>query len=160
MSVTGKQVTAESSDEEILAAIDAAGEKRWSWRSSDIPSPDDPDQKSWVKPGDIGESTSANPKLLERLWALRFEGLLDVHPYINPPRFRTIKFASVEDRENRDPLKLQIRTWERAAKAKYDARKRRAEEEQVRELKKATRLAERAQKIREAEAREPRFQFD
>ena len=70
-------VTAQSSDEEIMNAIDAAGEHRYYWRRSDWPKEGSNNTKSWVKPGDIGLSTREDTSLLKRLKGMVASGLLE-----------------------------------------------------------------------------------
>jgi hypothetical protein len=71
------KVTHESTDEEIFVAIRKAGEKRLSWRRNDWPEPSENYQFAWVKPGDIGISTSEDTRLYKRLCKLLKEGKLE-----------------------------------------------------------------------------------
>ncbi len=79
-------VTNASSDGEIIAAINTAGEHRYPWRRYDWPKEDE--EKSWVKPGDIGESTREpnGDALLKRLRGMSTSGILEEMGH--PPRFR------------------------------------------------------------------------
>lgn len=70
-------VTARSSDEEIIAAINTAGEHRYPWRRHDWPKEGANNTKSWVKPGDIGHSTHKDPALLKRLKKMVKAGVLE-----------------------------------------------------------------------------------
>jgi hypothetical protein len=73
-----KAVTHESSDEEIFAAIREAGEYRHYWRQNDWPKPEENCQYAWVKPGDIGHSTSQDQRLYKRLKKMTGDGKLEM----------------------------------------------------------------------------------
>ena len=108
------QVTAESPDDAIIAAIDLAGAyltiARPYHRRNDFPETlslrsysfyeiihedearSRPNPWAWVKPDDIGPSSRRNPALLERLKNLSERGLLEIRYDGNLPRFRVKRF--------------------------------------------------------------------
>lgn len=83
-------VTARSSDEEIIEAINAAGEHRYSWRPHDWPAPKSKNGKSWVVPNDIGRCSRVDTSLLDRLQNMVIAGILEEAIFQNEPRFRVI----------------------------------------------------------------------
>lgn len=78
---TRARVTADSTDEEIIAAINAAGDQRLSWRKHDRARPGENNTRSWVKPNDIGYSSHDDPSLLKRLRQMVKAGLLEERAY-------------------------------------------------------------------------------
>ena len=76
-----KAVTARSSIEEIKSAIEQAGAHRLAHRTHDWPSKGEKNQNSWVKPGDIGHSSSRDPKLLNYLKSLAKLGHLETRTF-------------------------------------------------------------------------------
>ena len=77
-----KSVTAGSSDEEIMAAINAAGDHRYPWRKHDWPDDSEgPDAKAWVMAGDIGYSTKRDRSLIKRLKGMVKKGQLEMRRY-------------------------------------------------------------------------------
>lgn len=84
-----KTITAQSTDEEIINAINAAGEHRHGWRQHDWPNAGE--TKAWVTPADIGDSSRTNTALLKRLVALVKGGKLETRRISRKPRFRVIR---------------------------------------------------------------------
>jgi len=82
------QVCAASSDAEIKEAISIAGEHRYPWRREDWPK--EGEDKSWVKPTDIGYSTreKGGDALLIRLKRMVASGILEQKYVSRLPRFR------------------------------------------------------------------------
>lgn len=86
--IVEQPVSAESTDQEIIAAIREASVSTVPEERGDTPDPDDPNQNAWVLPKDIGESTAKDPSLLNRLKDMVDKGLLEIHLFGNRPRFR------------------------------------------------------------------------
>lgn len=84
-------------DEEILTAIDEAGDHRHHWRRHDWPEKGEKIKKAWVIPNDIGVSTSENTSLLKRLKRMVEMGLLEIRYHGHMPRFRRIHGAFTEE---------------------------------------------------------------
>jgi hypothetical protein len=81
--------TANSTDEQILRAIDEAGEpnnRHYKWRDYD--KPEEGEKKGWVIPNDIGVSTAKDPSLVRRLKALVAAGKLEERFNCNMPRYK------------------------------------------------------------------------
>jgi len=70
------KVTADSSDTEIIAAINEAGHLRLPWREHDWPEPEEKGGKAWVIPSDIGASRRGNRSLMGRLKKMVTTGIL------------------------------------------------------------------------------------
>lgn len=70
-------VTGDSPAEHIKQALREAGTHRLAHRPHDWPKEREKNQSSWVKPGDIGESTSRSPRLMKRLKALAKAGIIE-----------------------------------------------------------------------------------
>lgn len=82
MPITKSFVTADSSDQEIIDAINAAGEHRHHWRKHDwSKEPGSNNTRSWVIPHDIGRSTRKDTSLLLRLRQMVRAGLLEERSY-------------------------------------------------------------------------------
>ena len=74
----GRWVTANSSDQEIIDAINAAGESRHPWRRHDWSiTLGANNTRSWVITNDIGRSSRRNRDLLKRLRQMVAAGLLE-----------------------------------------------------------------------------------
>lgn len=84
------QVTAISTDDEIVAAINYAGGHRYPWRRNDFPEEGSSYTKSWVKPQDIGDSNigPGGDALLKRLKIMTTSKILEMKYAGNLPRFR------------------------------------------------------------------------
>lgn len=72
-----RAVTAQSSDQEIIDTINAAGEFHHTWRKYDWPKEPTNNWKTWVIPNDIGQSTRKDKTLLNRLRVMVKQGLLE-----------------------------------------------------------------------------------
>lgn len=78
MPTNGKYVTAQSSNQEIIDAINAAGESQHAWRKDDWKDTVGTNNtRSWVIANDIGRSTSKDKSLLKRLRTMVQAGLLE-----------------------------------------------------------------------------------
>ncbi len=74
-----KAVTGASSDQEIMDAIDEAGDKCPSWRPHDRTK--DANPKSWVMANDIGRSDQNDRTLMKKLKDMTSRGLLEMKTY-------------------------------------------------------------------------------
>lgn len=83
-----RAVTTTSSDEAIKSAIEEAGLLRHPHRTWDWPERDEQNRHSWVKPGDIGNSTSKDRSLRLRLISMAKAGILEKRHESGGPRFR------------------------------------------------------------------------
>lgn len=84
-----KLITAQSSDREIINAINTAGNQKLQHRPHDWPlKTDNSNAKSWIIANDIGKSTRKDRSLFNRLIKMVDDGLLEMKYYINTPRFR------------------------------------------------------------------------
>jgi hypothetical protein len=76
--LTKPRVTSNSTDEEIIDAINMMGEHRYPWRIHDWPEPGSNNIHAWVIPSDIGRSDTRDRSLIKRLHRMVRQGKLEV----------------------------------------------------------------------------------